>query len=168
MKLFLQAISISVFVTGLNCNGQKTQSKTAEYNFLESVLRSHEEKIVCSKTVPLTMNLLENISEEVNLSARDSVDIQKQINYNNSSIFNFKKSFAGKTFLDDSAIIKNFRPPAYRYLKISKPIFFNGGSKAIIFIEEHCGDLCGSGVIEIYRKDQQSYMLLFRKTVWIS
>lgn len=54
------------------------------------------------------------------------------------------------------------------FLRISHPIFLSDGKKIIFFVEEHCGDLCGSGKILVYEIDKLKYRMVFEELLWIS
>lgn len=160
-NIYLLSILFLSIIT-LDCNAQQSlkKSKSDYDNFLRRRLSTIEEKVVSIKPVFLEINTLARMSEDIKFSKKDSADIRLQLETNNKFIYDSTlfptKSFIEKTTIDDT------------YIKISRPIFFEKGKKLWVYIEHHCPDTCGEGVIEVYEVDKTKFKLLFRIVTWIS
>lgn len=165
MKLFYLFLILST--TASQCSSQKVSLGNTKKSdrFLRWILDNRKETLVSNQPVKLDMGALQNLSEEINFSKKDSVTIEKQIKENNKTFFD-AKLIPNKTLLNDSRIKKEREKSTYLFIKISKPIFFN--NKVWIIVEEYCGDSCGSGQLEVYGVEKSGYSLLFRKRLWIS
>jgi hypothetical protein len=166
MRLLYLTLIIFCTLKSFNCNSQKHSDGSKE-DFLKWLLKKREEQTVSKKTVPLDFGIFKDLSNEIKLSAKDSAEIKVGMEENNNSGFNYN-NFVRKTFVGDSTISEMTKKTAYLFLKISRPIFFDHNNKILIFIENHCGDNCGSGMVEIYTIDKSGYSLLFNKLIWIS
>jgi len=169
MKLYQCVVSVLFTLSVVQCNSQKViTDNTLEEGFLKWILESRSEEIVSQRTAHLSYGNWKDVLLLVRNSDKDSTQFQKLINESNLFMFNYSGRFAGKLFLGDSALNVIASKPLYLFLKISKPIFFDQGDKVWILIEEYCGDNCGSGKIQVFKKEKNSYSLLAEKVVWIS
>ena len=151
----------------INCKSQNIGYNKQHENFLNWFLKQRSEKIVSKKTALLNTGYINYLLEGTNFSNKDSIGFIKQINESNSFLYSYT-TFSKKTFIEDSVIHTLSINPSHLFLKISKPIFFHNKDRVWIFVEEYCGDLCGSGMIEVYKKTKSGYVLLFKKLIWIS
>lgn len=129
-------------------------------DFLKWRLAGIEEKIVSVKPVEVDINTLDRMSEKVKFSKNDSLDIQKQIEINNK--YRYDSTLFPQKLFREKIGVESF------YIKISRPIFFDNGRKLWVYIEYHCPDTCGKGIIEVYAADKAGYKLLFTIGTWIS
>lgn len=168
MKIYFKNLILFVPILFINCNAQRiSNNQNQKEKFLLWLLNQRSENIISQKPAYLKPEYLNLLTEEMKVSLKDSINIEKQINKSNADHFEYS-NFANKTFLPDSATFRLSQNTAHLFLKISNPIFFNKGKKVLIFIEEHCGDLCGSGIIEVYEKTSSGFNLLFVKDIWSS
>lgn len=166
MKRLYLILFLYISFTCQKSSGQSKISQNKSDQFLKWLLEKRSEEIISERASELSLDLLKDIPE-VNYSKNDSIKIQKQIDDNNLSIFNYK-IFSGKKFVNDSTLKEITSKSAYIFLRISNPIFFENGKKIWILVEEHCGDNCGSGKIQVFRKIGSQYQLIAEKLIWIS
>jgi hypothetical protein len=168
MKIYFKNLLFLVAVIFINCNAQRiSYYDNQDETFLLWLLNQRSENVISQKPAYVKPEYIISLYEEMKVSFRDSVSIGKQVTKNNADHFKYS-NFADKTFLPDSATFRLSQNTTHLYLKISKPIFFDKGRKILIFIEEHCGDLCGSGVFEVYEKTPSGFNFLIVKEIWIS
>jgi hypothetical protein len=168
-NIYLKVLTLG-FLLFSQCASQKNPKVTLdrEDTFLLWLLKSRTEINVSKSPVKLNKGHLEILSTVIDFSRKDSLNMSLQSDANNKSSIN-SKLLPEKTFLDSFLIEEMIKRVNYSFLKISNPIYFENGKKVWIVVEQYCGDLCGSGEIQVYNiRDNNIYELIDKKRIWIS
>ena len=149
-------------LTNQHCTAQQATKQSKKYfdQFLKWRLARSKDKMVSTQPVQLHIKTLGRMSEGVRFSKKDSLEIQRQIERNNTYKYD-STLFPGKTFIEKIGV-------EYSFTKISNPIFFDNGKKLWVYVEHYCPDTCGEGRIEVYEVNNGTFKLLFETLTWMS
>jgi hypothetical protein len=51
---------------------------------------------------------------------------------------------------------------------VSLPVFYAGGSRAVVYIGSYCGALCADGILYSLRRDDGKWSVVDRDLLWVS
>ncbi len=145
---------------------QREITTTQKNIFLKWYISNKNISVITNYTAKVDFTNQKYLPDSLKISNSDSIAALKQIVFNNS--YFFKKKLLKSVVIYKRDVIKKPTNSSAVFHTISLPIFYNKGDFILIMNEDYCGDHCGSGIIEIYKRVNNKYELLFSYELWVS